>query len=79
MARKEAEERATRKAEEERRREAGVLREVREMSSGLRRQRGWSDLSQTSDLAQISLNGVSVGNGRVIELVLANCGLKGES
>ena len=52
---------------------------MREMSSSLQQKSGWSDLSQKSDLAQISLNGVSMGNGRVIELVLANCGLKGES
>ena len=57
--------------------EARVLCEVRQMSQSL--QHGWSDLSQTSDLAQISLNGVSMANGRVTELALTNCGLTGET
>ena len=56
-----------------------MLCEVRQMSSGLQQQSGWSDLSETSDLARISLNGVSVTKGRVTELMLVNCGLEGEN
>ena len=57
--------------------EARVLCEVRQMNPSLQQQRGWDDLSLTADLAQISLYGVSVANGRVTELALVDCGLTG--
>ena len=58
--------------------EADVLCDVRKMSPSLKQKGGWSDFSQTSDLARISLDGVTVSGGRVTELALVDCSLKGE-
>ena len=58
--------------------EVGVLCEVRQMCPSLQGQKGWNELSQTSDLDEISLSGVRASGGRVAELALVNCGLTGE-
>mgnify|MGYP000125117482 CR=1 FL=1 len=76
-----AEERARREAEERARvgPELSALIDLRDANPSLQQKGGWSGLSQSSDLARVSLDGVTVSGGRVTKLDLCHCGLTGTS
>ena len=59
--------------------ELSALIDLRDANPSLQQKGGWSGLSQSSDLARVSLDGVTVSGGRVTKLKLNDCGLTGTS
>ena len=56
-----------------------VLVELRDASPSLQQKHGWDALSRLSDLARLSLDGITIVDGQVTELKLISCGLTSKS
>ena len=56
-----------------------VLVELRDANPSLQQKHGWNALSRLSDLARLSLDGITIVDGQVTELKLVGCGLTSKS
>ena len=56
-----------------------VLVELRDVTPSLQQKHGWDALSRLSDLARLSLDGITIVDGQVTELKLISCGLTSKS